>query len=138
MVMNSVINVDLTEDIMVDPAVHPYPTAEELLKLVCEEPFLTDTKVEELLPKCKQYAKDNFGCQIKLHTLSTTEGHNSMQLVLKHFSRSVEAETTFSLVHTRELDNLLKETVKAVAALLPLSCPVCKQCNQQHKCLKCP
>ena len=136
--MNSVINVDLAEDITVGPAVLPYPTAEELLKLVCDEPFLIDTKVKELLPKCKQYAEDNFGCQIKFHTLSTIEGHTSMQLVLKHFSRTVEAETTFSLMHTRELDNLLKETVKAVAALLPLPYPVCKQCNQQHKCLKCP
>ena len=83
--MNSVINVDLTEDIMVDPAVHPYPTAEELLKLVCDEPFLIDTKVEELLPKCKQYAEDNFDCQIKFHTLSTIEGHTSMHMTLKHF-----------------------------------------------------
>ena len=135
--MNSVINVDLTEDITVDPAVHPYPIAEELLKLVCDEPFLIDTKVEELLSKCKWYAEDNFGCQIKFHTLSTIEEHTSMQLVLKHLSRSVEAKTTFSLVHTRELDNFLKETVKVVAALLPLPYPVCKQCNQQHKCLKC-
>ena len=61
-----------------------------------------------------------------------------MHITLKHFSGSVEAETTFSLVHTSELDNLLKETVKAAAALLPLPYPVCKQCNEQHKCLKCP
>ena len=102
------INVDLTEFITVGPAVYPYPTAEELLKLVCDEPFLIDTKVEEL---CKWYAEDNFGCQIKFNTLSTIEGHTSMHITLKHFSRSVEAETTFSLVHTRELDILLKETV---------------------------
>ena len=31
--MNSVINVDLTEIITVDPAVYPYPTAEELLEV---------------------------------------------------------------------------------------------------------
>ena len=132
--MNSVINVDLTEIIIVNPEVYPYPMAKELLESVCDEPFLVDTKLEELLPRFKWYADDNFGCQIEFHTLCTIEGHTSIQLTLRHFLGKLEAETTFSLVHTKGLANLLK----AVAAWLPLPYPVCKQCNQQHKYLKCP
>ena len=122
--MNSVMNVDLTEIITVNPEVHPCPTAKELLESVCDEPFLIDTKLEELLPKFRQYTEDNFGCQIEFHTLSTTEGHTSIQLTLRHFLGSVGAETTFSLVHTKGLVNFLKETVKVVAAQLPLPYPV--------------
>ena len=136
--MNSVINVDLTEIITVNPEVYPYLTVKELLESVCGEPFLIDTKLEELLPMFKQYTDDNFGCQIEFHTLCTIEGHTSIQLTLRNFLGRLEAETTFSLVHTKGLLNLLKETVKAVAAWLPLPYPVCKQCNQEHKHLKCP
>ena len=136
--MNSVINVDLTEIITVNPEVYPYLTVKELLESVCGEPFLIDTKLKELLPMFKQYTDDNFGCQIEFHTLCTIEGHTSIQLTLRNFLGRLEAETTFSLVHTKGLLNLLKETVKAVAAWLPLPYPMCKQCNQEHKHLKCP
>ena len=110
--MNSVIDVDLTEIITVNPEVYPYPAVKELLKSVCDELFLVDTKLEELLPRFKQYADDNFGCQIEFHTLCTIEGHTSIQLTLRHFSERLEAETTFSLVHTRGLVNLLKRLSK--------------------------
>ena len=136
--MNSVINVDLTEIITVNPEVYPYPTVEELLESVCDEPFLVYTKLEEILLGFKWYADDNFGCQIEFNTLCTIEGHTSIQLTLRHFLGKLEAETTFSLVHIKGLANLLEETVKVVAAWLPLPYPVCKQCNQQHKCLRCP
>ena len=136
--MNSVINVDLTEIITVNPEVYPYPTVKELLESVCDGPFPVDTKLEELLPRFKWYADDNFGCHIEFHTLCTIEGHTSIQLTLKHFLGGLEAETTFSLVHIRGLVNLLKGTVKVVAAQLSLPYPVCKQCNQQHKHLKHP
>ena len=52
-VVNSVINEDLTEIITMDPAVYPYPVMKELLESVCDEPFLIYTKLEELLPKFK-------------------------------------------------------------------------------------
>ena len=116
--MNSVINVDLTEIITMNPEVYPYPTAEEHLESVCDEPFLVDTKLEELLPRFKGYADDNFGCQIEFHTLCTIEGHTSIQLKLRHFLGKLEAETTFSLVHTKGLANLLKETVKMVGNMV--------------------
>ena len=51
--MNSVIDVDLTEIITVDPEVHPCPTMKKLLESVCDEPFLIDTELEELLPRFK-------------------------------------------------------------------------------------
>ena len=109
------------------PEVYPYQTVKELLELVRDEPFQVDTKLEELLPRFKWYADDNFGCQIEFHTLCTIEGHTSIQLTLRHFLGKLEAETTFSLVHTEGLANLLKETVKAVVAWLPLPYPGCKQ-----------
>ena len=136
--MNSVINVDLTEIITMNPEVYPCPMAKKLLESVGDEPFLLDTKLKELLPRFKQYANDNFGCQMEFHTLCTIEGHTSIQLTLIHFVGNLESETSFSIVHTKGLVSLLKETVKAVAAWLPLPYPVCKQCNQQHKHLKCP
>ena len=114
------------------------PNGERLLESVCDEPFLFDTKLEELLPRFKRYADDSFGCQIEFHTICTIEGHTSLQLTLRNFSGRVKAETTFSIVHTEGLVNLLKESVKVVAAWLPLPYPVCKQCKQQYKCLKCP
>ena len=132
--MSSVITVDLTEIITGNPEVYPCPMVKELLESVCDEPFLFDTNLEELLPRFKRYADDNFGCQIEFHTLCTIEGHTSLQLTLRHFVGRVEADTTFSIVQKEGLFNLLKETVKAVAAQLPLPYPVC----QQHKHLKCP
>ena len=136
--MNLVITVDLTEIITMNPEVYPCPTVKELLESFCDEPFLFDTKLEELLPRFKWYADDNFGCQIEFHTLCTIKGHTSLQLTIRHFLGRVEAEITFSIVRTEGLVNLLKETIKVVAAQLPLPYPVCKQCNQQHKHLKCP
>ena len=51
--MNLVITVELTEIITMNPEVYPCPMAKELLELVCDEPFLFDTKLEELLPRFK-------------------------------------------------------------------------------------
>ena len=110
--MNSVINVDLTEIITVNPEVYPYPMAKELLESVCDEPFLVDTKLEELLPRLKQYADDNFGCQIEFHTSCTIEGHTSIQLTFRHFLGKLQAETTFSLVYTKGLANCRKRLLK--------------------------
>ena len=51
--MKSVITVDLTEIITMNPEVYPCPTAKNVLESVCDEPFLIDTKLEELLPRFK-------------------------------------------------------------------------------------
>ena len=78
--MNSVINVDLTEIITVNPKMYPCPMVKELLESVCDELFLVDTKLEELLPRFKRYADDNFGCDIGFHTLCTIEGHRGSEV----------------------------------------------------------
>ena len=46
--MNSVISVDLSEIITIDAELSP--TAEELLELVTNQPFLTDVSLEHSLP----------------------------------------------------------------------------------------
>ena len=46
--MNSIIAVDLNEDILLETDISP--TADELLALVCEQPFLIDVILERTLP----------------------------------------------------------------------------------------
>ena len=53
---------DLNEDILLETDISP--TADELLALVCEQPFLIDVTLERTLPRIKRYAEDNFGCNI--------------------------------------------------------------------------
>ena len=74
--MNSVISVDLSEVITIDAELSP--TAEELLELVTDQPFLTYVSLEHSLPQLRRYAEDNFGCVIELNTLCTIEGHTSV------------------------------------------------------------
>ena len=82
--MNSVISVDLSEVITIDTDLSP--TAEELLELVNDQPFLIDVSLEHSLPRLRRYAEDNFGCAIELNTLCTIEGHASVEVRLKHFA----------------------------------------------------
>ena len=49
--MNSIIAVDLTEDILLETYISP--TADELLALVCEQPFLIDVTLKGTLPKLR-------------------------------------------------------------------------------------
>ena len=72
--MNSIIAVDLNEDILLETDISP--TADELLALVCEQPFLIDVILEQTLPQIKRYAEDNFGCNIDIHTHCTIEGQS--------------------------------------------------------------
>ena len=65
--MNSIIAVDLNEDILLQTDI--YPTADELLALVCEQPFLIDVTLKRILPQIKRYAEDNFGCNLDVNTL---------------------------------------------------------------------
>ena len=45
--MNSIIAVDLNEDILLETDI--FPTADELLALVCEQPFLIDVTLKQTL-----------------------------------------------------------------------------------------
>ena len=73
--MNSCISVDLHENIVI--TTDTCPTTDELLAAVCEYPFLIDVIIEQ------KYAEDNFGCEIKIDTLCTIEGHTSVKVTLK-------------------------------------------------------
>ena len=134
--MNSVISVDLSEIITIDTDLSP--TAEELLELVNEQPFLIDVSLEHFLQQLHRYAKDNFGCAIEVNALCTIEGHTSVEVRLKHFTIKTDASVTLSMLTEGGLVSLLKGIIKTLAALLPLPYTVCSQCNARHKCMRCP
>ena len=134
--MNSIIAVDLNEDILLETDISP--TADELLALVCEQPFLIDVTLEQTLPQIKRYAEDNFGCNIDIHTLCTIEGHTSVEVKIKHFARDEDASLVLSNLKDDGLVSLMKNTVRTLAALLPLPYSVCNHCRTRHKCMKCP
>ena len=121
--MNSVISVVLSEVITID--IELSPTAEELLELVDDQPFLIDVSLEHSLPRLRRYAEDNFGCAIELNTLCTIEGHASVEVRLKHFSVKTDASVTLSVLTEDGLVSLLKDIIKTLAALLPLPYTVC-------------
>ena len=134
--MNSIIVVDLNEDILLETDISP--PADELLALVCEQPFLINVTLERTLPQIKRYAEDNFGCNIDIHTLCTIEGHTSVEVKIKHFARDEDASLVLSILKEDGLVSLMKNTVKTLAALLPLPYSVCNCCRTRHKCMKCP
>ena len=76
--MNSRITVDLCENILLET--DNYPSADELIALVCEQPFLIDLTVQQILPQMKKYAEDYFDCTLDLNTLCTIEGHTSIEV----------------------------------------------------------
>ena len=133
--MNSIIGVDLNEDILLETDISP--TADELLALVCEQLFLIDVILERTLPQIKRYAEDNFGCNIDIHTLCTI-GHTSVKVKLKHFAREEDASLVLSILKEDGLVSWMKDTVKTLAALLPLPYSVCNRCRTRHKHMKCP
>ena len=134
--MNSIIVVDLNEDILLETDISP--TADELLALVCEQPFLIDVILEQTLPQIKRYAEDNFGCNVDIHTLCTIEGHTSVKMKLKHFAREEDASLMLLILKEDGLVSLMKDTVKTLTALLPLPCSVCNYCRTRHKHMNCP
>ena len=134
--MNSIIVVDLNENILLKTDISP--TADELLTLVCEQHFPIDVILERTLPRIKRYAEDNFGCNIEIHTLCTIEGHTSVEVKIKHFAREEDASLTLSILKEDRLVSLMRDTVKTLAALLPLPYSVCNCCRTRHKCMKCP
>ena len=80
--MNLVISVDINEVIPLETDLST--TIEELLALVCEQPFLIDITLEQALPEIRRYTEDNFGCNIEIYTLCTIEGHTSVEVKMKH------------------------------------------------------
>ena len=134
--MNSHISVHLHEDIVIKT--DTCPTAGELLAAVCEYPFLIDVIIEQTLPKLQKYADDNFGCELKIDTLCTIEGHTSVEVTIKHSAGKEDVSLVISILKEDGLIPLLKTIVKTLAGFLPLPCSICNRCRKKHKCLKCP
>ena len=104
--MNSIIVVDLNEDILIET--DTYPTADELLTLVCEQPYLIDVTLEQTLPRIERYAEDNFGYTIEISTLYTIEGHTSVEVKIKYFARDEDTSLALSILKKDELVSLMK------------------------------
>ena len=94
--MNSRISVDLHEDIVIKT--DTCPTAGELLAAVCEYPFIIDVIIEQTLPKLQKYADDNFGCELKIDTLCTIEGHTSVEVTIKHSAGKEDVSLVISIL----------------------------------------
>ena len=134
--MNSRITVDLHEDILLETDI--YPNVDELLALVCEQPFLIDLTLKQILPQIKRYAEDNFGCNLDINTLCTIEGHTSVEVKINHCVRDDNASLVLLILKDDELVPFMKSTVRILAALLPLPYSICKRCKNKHKCKRCP
>ena len=132
--MNSRITVDLQEDILLETDI--YPTTEELLAMVCEQPFFIDLTLKQILPQIKKYTEDNFGCNLDVNTLCTIEGHTSVEVKIKHFVRNDTA--SLAILKDDDLVSLMQSTVRILAALLPLPYSICKCCKNKQKCKRCP
>ena len=115
--MNSRITVDLHEDILLETDI--YPSTDELLALVCKQPFLIDLTIQQILPQIKRYAEDNFGCNLDINTLCTI-GHTLVEVKIKHFMGDDTASLALSILKDDELVSLMKSTVRILTALLPL------------------
>ena len=134
--MNSRITVDLHEDILLET--DNYPSTAELLALVCEQPFLIDLTVQQILPQIKKYAEDYFDCTLDVNTLCTIEGHTSIEVRIKHFVGDDTASLALSILKDDKLVTLMQSTVRILAVLLPLPYSICKHCKNKHKCKRCP
>ena len=134
--MNSRITVDLHEDILLET--DNYPSTAELLALVCEQCFLIDLTVQQILPQIKKYAEDYFDCTLDVNTLCTIEGHTSIEVRIKHFVGDDTASLALSILKDNKLVTLMQSTVRILAVLLPLPYSICKHCKNKHKCKRCP
>ena len=56
--MNSRITVDLHENILLET--DNYPSTDELIALVCEQPFLIDLNIQQILPQIKKICRRLF------------------------------------------------------------------------------
>ena len=133
---NSHISVDLHENIVIKT--DTCPTVDELLAAVCDYPFLIDVIVEQTLPKLRKYAEDNFGCELKIDTLCTIQGHTSVEVTLTHSARKEDVSLVISILKEDRLIPLLKTIVKTLAGFLPLPYSICNRCRNKHKNWKCP
>ena len=120
-------------------ATNIYPTVDELLAAICDYQFLTNIIIEQTIPQLQKYTEVNYECELSINTFCTIEGHASIEV---HLEQSSGAEKDVSLVVSilkmNGLIPLLKRIVRTLAGFLPLSYPICDQCGNRYKHLKCP
>ena len=122
--MNSRTSVDLHENIVI--ATDTCPTADELLAAVCDYPFLINIIVEQTLPKLRKYTEENYGCELKIDTLCTIEGHISVEVTLKQsVGEEKDVSLVISILKADGLIPLLKTIVKTLAGFLLLPYSIC-------------
>ena len=115
------------------------PTAEELLAAVCDYPFLINIIIEQTLPKLWKYTEENYGCELKIDTLCTIEGHTSVEVTLKQsVGEEKDVSLMISILKADGLIPLLKTIMKTLAGFLPLPYSICNRCRNRHKDWKCP
>ena len=135
--MNLNVPVNLRENITITS--DTYPSVDELLAAISDYPFLTNIIIEQTLPQLQKFAEVNYGCELSISTFCTIEGHTSLEVHLEQSSGvKKDVSLVVSILKTNGLIPLLKRIVRTLAGFLPLSYPVCGQCRNRHKPLKCP
>ena len=122
--MNSRIPINLQENIVI--ATDTYPTADELLAAVCNYTFLINIIVEQTLSKLLKYTEENYGCELKIDTLCTIEGHASTEVTVKQSAgEEKDVSLVVSILKSDGLIPLLKTIVNTLAGFLPLPYSIC-------------
>ena len=135
--MNLNVPVDLRENITI--TTDTYPSVDELLAAISDYPFLTNIIIEQTLPQLRKFAEVNYRCELSISTFCTIEGHTSLEVHLEQSSGvKKDVSLVVSILKMNGLIPLLKRIVRTLAGFLPLSYPVCGQCGNRHKPLKCP
>ena len=135
--MNLYIPVDIQENIVI--ATDIYLMVDELLAAICDYPFLTNIIIEQTIPQLRKFAEVNYECALSIDTFCTIEGHASIEVHLEQSSGvKKDVSLVVSILKTNGLIPLLKRIVRTLAGFLPLSYPICDQCGNRHRHLKCP
>ena len=135
--MNLNVPVNLQENITI--TTDTYPSVDELLAAISDYPFLTNIIIEQTLPQLRKFAEVNYGCELSISTFCTIEEHTSLEVHLEQSSGvKKDVSLVVSILKTNGLIPLLKRIMRTLAGFLPLSYPVCGQCGNRHKPLKCP
>ena len=116
-----------------------YLMVDELLAAIYDYPFLTNIIIEQTIPQLQKFSEVNYECALSIDTFYTIEGHASIEIHLEQRSGvKKDVSLVVSILKTNGLIPLLKRIVRTLAGFLPLSYPICDQCGNRHRHLKCP
>ena len=112
-------------------------SVEELEKLVAEDPTELQRLVFEIYPKCARYARDHFGCVVKLSSFVTIEGHLSIYLLIYPESSTKHVCMSVSTIEALGLNDTLQWVHVTAAQALPLPYAWCAWCLEHHRQMSC-